>query len=68
MEVELHIIMDILLVMVLQQPIMVTLLVLVIATPVMDEVVSGSYKYAFVLVSLVYITIRVRRLIVKLKE
>ncbi len=47
---------------------MVMLLVLVIATPVMDEVVSGSYKYAFVLVSLVYITIRVRRLIVKLKE
>ncbi len=47
---------------------MVMLLVLVIATPVMDEVVSGPYKYAFVVVSLVYIAIRVRRLIVKLKE
>ena len=47
---------------------MATLMVLVIATPIMDEVVSGTYKYAFILVSAVYITIRVRRLIIKLKE
>ena len=47
---------------------MVMMLVLVIATPLMDEVVSGWYRYAFVVVVITYTIVRSRRLIKRMNE
>jgi len=44
---------------------MMFMLVLVLATPLMDDVVTGWYRYAFVVVVLSYTIIRARRLIKK---
>ncbi len=47
---------------------MMFMLVLVLATPRMDDVVTGWYRYAFVVVVLSYTIIRARRLIIKINE
>jgi hypothetical protein len=47
---------------------MMFMLVLVLATPLMDDVVTGWYRYAFVVVVLSYTIIRAGRLILKMKE
>jgi hypothetical protein len=47
---------------------MMFMLVLVLATPLMDDVVSGWYRYAFVVVVLTYTIIRARRLLLKINE
>ncbi len=47
---------------------MMFMLVLVLATPLMDDVVSGWYRYAFVVVILTYTVIRARRLMLKINE
>lgn len=47
---------------------MVFILVLVLATPLMDDVVTGWYRYAFVVVVLTYTVIRTRRLMLKINE
>jgi hypothetical protein len=47
---------------------MFMMLVLVIATPLMDEVVSGWYRYAFVAVVTTYTIVRSRRLIKRMNE
>ena len=47
---------------------MMFMLVLVLATPLMDDVVSGWYRYAFVVVVLSYTIIRARRLLLKINE
>jgi hypothetical protein len=47
---------------------MMFMLVLVLATPLMDDVVSGWYRYAFVVVVLTYTIIRARRLMLKINE
>jgi hypothetical protein len=47
---------------------MMFMLVLVLATPLMDDVVSGWYRYAFVVVVLTYTSIRARRLLLKINE
>jgi hypothetical protein len=47
---------------------MMFMLVLVLATPLMDDVVTGWYRYAFVVVVLTYTIIRARRLMLKINE
>lgn len=47
---------------------MMLMLVLVLATPLMDDVVTGWYRYAFVVVVLTYTIIRARRLMLKINE
>ncbi len=47
---------------------MMFMLVLVLATPIMDDVVSGWSRYAFVVVILTYTVIRARRLMLKINE
>lgn len=47
---------------------MMFMLVLVLATPLMDDVVTGWYRYAFVIVILTYTVIRARRLMLKINE
>ena len=47
---------------------MLFMLVLVLATPLMDDVVSGWSRYAYVVVILTYTVIRARRLVIKINE
>jgi hypothetical protein len=47
---------------------MMFMLVLVLATQLMDDVVTGWYRYAFVVVVLTYTIIRARRLMLKINE
>jgi hypothetical protein len=47
---------------------MMFMLVLVLATPLMDDVVTGWYRYAFVVVVLTYTIIRAKRLMLKINE
>jgi hypothetical protein len=47
---------------------MLFMLVLVLATPLMDDVVSGWSRYAYVVVILTYTFIRARRLLIKINE
>lgn len=42
---------------------MLLMLVLVLATPLMDDVVSGWHRYAFIAVVVAYTIVRSRRLI-----